>query len=211
MLTRVKTGLDESRYQRFEGRGLERGAGALLGAALRHALLNRVPGAAVTAVRAEFDGLKTPPEWIRRLQSSLSLVALTLSSRAGSPLFLRLDVPPSTIVTAAELERPGVTVVDPSYEICATRKHRLTLELWLEQGFGMRFGGHARPLPEGAVAVDAFFGPVIRADYYVHHNDGDHLERVVLEVETNGVLTPQAALWKAALHAAPEWDVEIAD
>jgi DNA-directed RNA polymerase subunit alpha len=183
---------------------LDRGTGDEIGRALRHALLHAVPGTAVVAARARLDGKTPPPSWVRELCLNLSQLVL---AAVDAPPHLRIEVPAAGTLRAAELVAAGLRIVDPAHELCVVDRP-LELELWIESGYGMRYGCKRNPrdLPDGAWPVDAFFAPVRNADYYSEASrvgPWRDLDRLLLHVETNGALSPHEALWSAVRTLSP--------
>jgi len=204
--------LDESaRHARFVCEPLERGFGDLLGRSLRHALLNTIPCAAVVGARARCGGIEASRFWMREL--CLSLADLALDARA--PVFVRIEAPAGTVVRAAALARPGLQALDLARELCVAEEE-LVLELWIEPGHSMQLAVKRDPLtlPDGAWPVDAFFGPVRRADYFIERppsGSSAQLERLLLDVDTNGAVTPRDALRAAARALPPHFAVMLDD
>ena len=99
--------------------------------------------------------------------------------------------------------------------LCIAVGH-LSVELWVERGCGMRLASRRAPgLPADVVAVDAFFGPVLRADYFTERplvGAWIDCDRLTIDVETNGAMTPNEALWAAVrvLSNGPERRLDFA-
>jgi DNA-directed RNA polymerase subunit alpha len=189
---------DTDRRAEFVCEPLECGFGDELGAALRRMLLEAVPGAAVVGARARLGDVAPPASWMRELCLNLSQLVLGTAEMTS---YLRLEVPAGRVVRAATVADAGLSVVDAAQGLCIASEH-LALELWIERSCGMRLGAKAAhgALPADAWTVDAFFGPVRRADYHTERpqlRPWSHLDRLLLDVETNGAVTPHEALWAA--------------
>jgi DNA-directed RNA polymerase subunit alpha len=178
-------------YGDFVCEPLDRGVGDELGRALRHALLHDVPGTAVVAVRAQHASAT----WMRMLCLNASQIVIRGVDGARH---VRMDAPAGSVVRAGDL---GIEVVDPRQELCIAEKD-LAIELWLERGCGMRFGStlRERALPDRAWAVDAFFAPVRCVDVFTERpriGPWQHLDRLLIHIETNGAISADEALWMA--------------
>ena len=189
---------DSDRCGRFVCEPLDRGFGDELGRALRQVLLDALPGTAVVAARARLDGHAPEPGWMREL--CLNLSQLVLGTGETTP-YLRVELLAGSVMRGATLAALGLRVVEPEHPLCVA-SGRLVLELWLESGCGMRIGSKRAhvDLPDGAVAVDAFFGPVRRADYFTmrsHVGPWRNLDCLLLDIETNGAMSAHEALWTA--------------
>jgi DNA-directed RNA polymerase subunit alpha len=173
---------------------LDRGLGDELGRALRHALLHAVPGTAIVAVRARGAQDSVSPAWMRALCLEASQVVVAASE---AKTYIRVDASAGSVIRAGALD---LAVVDPHQPLCRAEDD-LTLELWLERGCGMRFGSMLRDRPTGAWPVDAFFAPVRCADCFTESprvGPWRHLDRLLIHVETNGAISADEALWRAA-------------
>jgi DNA-directed RNA polymerase subunit alpha len=195
------------RHTEFVCEPLDRGFGDQLGAALRRALLEHVPGAAVVAARARLDGVEPLASWMTELCLNLSQLVL---SAAETTQYVRLDVPAGRVVRADALASAGVSTLDGAHVLCIAHG-RLRLELWFERSFGMCLTPKwsYTSLPADAWPVEAFFCPVLRANYHVERpqiRPWNDLDRLLLDIETNGAVTPQEALW-TAVHALSRHDL----
>jgi DNA-directed RNA polymerase subunit alpha len=191
------------RIGRFVCEPLERDFALRLAPSLRQALLHAVSGTAIVGIHARLDGAEPAPGWSQALALNLSQVALRDADEAR---VITLEAPAGNIVRAAELARPRLHVVNPQQLVCVASQH-LRLELWIARGYGMRLAalGHDH-IPDSATPVDAFFGPVLRADCFVSEltvGAWRDCGRLVIDVETNGAMTPEEAM-SAAVRALLE-------
>ncbi|GIU84316.1 MAG: DNA-directed RNA polymerase subunit alpha [Acidimicrobiales bacterium] len=200
--------LDEpqANRQRFVIQPLEPGFGYTLGNALRRTLLSSVPGAAITSVRFddalhEFDTIPGVTEDVTDIILNLKNVVLRV--HVDEPVMLRLDVRGPKDVTAADIVTTAdVEVVNPDLHIATVNeKGRLAMDLTVEQGKGYR---SVEQFPEqstiGVIPVDAVFSPVRRVAYRVEPTrveQSTDYDRLVLDIETDGSLTPADALASA--------------
>lgn len=165
-----------------------------LALALRHALLHSVPGAAIVRMRARLDGTPAPDRWSSDLALALSQVAI---ADCDGDRQVTIEAAAGTTVRAWSLVDAGLSLIDGQPVLCVARG-QLTLELWIERRAGMRLASQTtHRLPAGVVAVDAFFTPVLRADCFCTQptvGAWADCSRLVIEVETNGTITPADAL-----------------
>ena len=193
------------RFGRIVVEPLEKGFGVTLGNALRRVLLSSVRGAAITAVRVEgvlheFSTVPGVREDVIELVLNLKHVPVRCHAEDESRI-LRLEAQGPCKVTAAMIELDSeIEFVDPDAYICELEEGAsLAMDLYVEQGVG--YAPNDRPrapyLPVDSLPIDALFSPVERVKYEVQaarvgqRTDYDSL---VLEVWTNGVITPEEAI-----------------
>ena len=183
---------------------LEGGFGYTLGNTLRRTLLSSIPGAAVTSVQIhqalhEFTTVPGVTEDVTEM--ILNLKELVLTSEAAEPVTVRLDVKGPAEVTGADIQTTSdVAVVNPDHHIAAVnRDGRLELTMVVQRGFGYRSAElNKQPgSPIGVIPVDSIFSPVRRVAYQVEQLT-ERRDRLSLEVETNGAVSPRDALSSAA-------------
>ena len=203
-----KTLKNQSQYSKFVLEPLERGQGTTVGNALRRVLLSNLEGAAVTAVRIagvnhEFATIEGVREDV--LEILLNMKEVVLKSYSSQPQFGRVMVTGPATVRAAQFDLPSeVEIVDPGqYVATLAQGARLEMEFRIEKGKGYRSVERGR---DDAAAVDflqidAVFMPVNKVIYTVEDAriDGSlEKDRLLLDIWTNGSLTPQEALSQAA-------------
>lgn len=205
-----KTDLDYSQYSKFVLEPLERGQGTTIGNALRRVLLSNLKGTAVAAVRIagvnhEFATIPGVREDV--LEILLNMKELVLRSHSSDLQIGRLFAKGPMTVTAQDFELSSdVEVVDPDQYI-ATLSEDATLEMEfrIEQGTGYRAVDRSRDEAAALdfLQLDAIFMPVRKVNYTIEdaRGVGGALEkdRLILEIWTNGSLTPQEALSQAAV------------
>jgi DNA-directed RNA polymerase subunit alpha len=205
-------------YGKFVVEPLPHGFGTTLGTALRRALLNAVPGVAITSARIEgvsheFTALPHVLEDMTELILNLKEVAfqagpaLALEGDSAQRLAGRIEAQGLGEVTAADIELPHgeLEIVNPGLHL-ATLTHedaRLAIDLVIESGVGyVPADKHdVAPLGLGAIPVDSLFTPVTRVNHIVESTRVGHqtdLDRLILEIWTNGAMTPVIALSQAA-------------
>jgi len=190
---------------------LERGFGHTLGNALRRILLSSMPGCAIT--RAEIDGVLHEYSTIEGVQEdvmeillNLKGVALQMHNRAEATLKLSKKGPGP--VTAGDISLDhDVEVVNPEYVIAnLTKDGNLNMTLKVEMGRGyvpatVRAEQEEDTGPIGSLQLDASFTPVSRVSYTVDAarvEQRTNLDKLIIEIETNGTLDPEEAIRRAA-------------
>ena len=192
--------------QQFSVGPLEPGFGHTLGNSLRRTLLSSIPGAAITQIKFddalhEFSTIDGVVEDVTDIV--LNLKDVELRSHSDEPVTLRVDVRGAADVTAAVLEsNEQVEVLNPGLHLATvTSKGRLALELTVEVGRG--YLGSDRTSGEGAIGVipvDALFSPVRRVSIDVEPvsvGQAQDMDRLILDITTDGSLTPSDALASA--------------
>lgn len=204
----TKTDKDQSQISRFVIEPLERGQGTTLGNALRRVLLSNLEGAAITAVRIagvshEFATVPGVREDV--LDILLNMKKIVLKSYSSQPQIGRLLVQGPMTVTAEHFELPSdVELVDPTqYVATLSPNSTLEMEFRIEKGKGYRAVDKGRDDTSALdfMQIDSVFMPVRKVNYSVEDaRVGDAMEkdRLIMEVWTNGSLTPQEALSQAA-------------
>jgi DNA-directed RNA polymerase subunit alpha len=203
-----KTLKNQSQYSKFVLEPLERGQGTTVGNALRRVLLSNLEGAAVTAVRIagvnhEFATIEGVREDV--LEILLNMKEIVLKSYTSAPQIGRVMITGPATVRAAQFDLPSeVEIVDPGQYIATLAPGaRLEIEFRIEKGKGYRSVERGRE--DGSAVdflqIDAVFMPVSKVNYSVEDAriDGSlEKDRLLLEIWTNGSLTPQEALSQAA-------------
>jgi DNA-directed RNA polymerase subunit alpha len=192
--------------QRFAVGPLEPGFGHTLGNSLRRTLLSSIPGAAITMVRFddalhEFDTIQGVAEDVTDIILNLKDVVVT--SESSDPVTCRLDVKGAAVVTGADIECPAdVEVLNKDLLIATLNgKGRIAIDLTVEQGRG--YSSSDRDTENrtiGVIPVDAIFSPVRRVTFEVEPTrveQSTNYDRLVLDVETDGSITPGEALASA--------------
>ena len=188
----------------------ERGFAHTLGNPLRRILLSSMPGAAI--VQAEIESVLHEYGTIEGVQEDvvdllLNLKQLAVILESGSEAYLFVDKKGPGIVTAADIQLPGqVNIVNPDLVIAhLSDKAHLKMRLKVESGRGYRQAMVADD-PEvtkaiGVLNLDAIFTPVLRVTYAVERarvEQRTDLDKLVLDIETNGTIQPEEAIRIAA-------------
>lgn len=186
---------------------LPRGFGMTLGNPLRRVLLSSIPGTAIDWVR--IDGVQHEYTTVKDVKEDvvdiiLNIKAIDLRSAGDRPGKLRLEVEGRGEVTAGDIMASSdFEIVNPELHIATldSAKARLVIEMNVEQGRGYQPASAHEGLPIGVLPVDAIFTPVRKVNYTVERTRvGQHtdFERLVVEVWTNGAMSPSEAVRQGA-------------
>ena len=199
---------DFSQYGKFVLEPLDRGQGTTVGNALRRTLLSNLSGTAVTAVRIagvshEFSAIPGVREDV--LDVLLSMKQVVLKSHVPEAQIGRLFVKGPAKVTSGDFElSPDVEIINPEHYIASLADDAiLEMEFRIEQGMGYRPVEKNRDESPALdfLQVDAIFMPVRKVNYSVedaHVGSAVETDRLILDIWTDGSLTPQEALSEAA-------------
>ena len=199
-------GEEEANRQKFGVGPLEPGFGYTLGNSLRRTLLSSIPGAAVTQVRFddalhEFSTLSGVKEDVTDI--ILNLKDLVLHSYSDEPVTLRLYVRGPATVTAGDIQATSdVEILNPDLPIASLNgKGRLALDLTVERGRGyVSAERNKKSQTIGIIPVDSIFSPVRRVAFLVEPTrveQDTNYDRLVLDIETDGSISPREALASA--------------
>lgn len=195
-------------YAEFIIEPLEPGFGHTLGNALRRVMYVSIPGAAVTSIK--ISGAKHKFSTIPGLKENLvdfllnikGLNLRLLDSKTQSTV--RLSVKGPKEITAADLELPeDVEIVNKDHYLgfLSDKKAKLDLELTVERGMGYSLADERRIGTLGVIPTDAVFTPIRRVNYEVSATRvgrQTNLDKLTLQVWTNGVVKPREALDESA-------------
>lgn len=207
--TRIEYAELSETYGKFVVEPLDRGFGVTLGNALRRTLLSAIPGAAVTSVKIEgvLHEFSTIPGVVEDVtQVILNLKELTLRLHTDKPKLLRLEARGKKAVTASDIiEDAEVDVLNPEMHIATLDKKeaKLAMELVVERGKGYVPAERHRKSEHviGVIPVDSIFSPIQKVNYVVEDTRGGQnveMDRLVLEVWTDGSLRPEEGVQEAA-------------
>lgn len=191
---------------RFIVEPLEPGFGYTLGNTLRRTLLSRIPGAAVTSIQIEgiqheFSTVPGVVEDIVDMILNIKQVVVKLDGIDEQTLYL--SAKGAGEVTAGDLKVPaGVEIVNPDLHIATlSATGRLEMELTVAPGVGYRSAeSNKGGAPIGVIPIDAIYTPVRKVAYLVESTQVGQMtnfDRLVLDVETNGAVTPAEAISSA--------------
>ncbi|HET9729412.1 MAG TPA: DNA-directed RNA polymerase subunit alpha [Acidimicrobiia bacterium] len=202
----IEAGDADGNVQSFTISPLEPGFGHTLGNSLRRTLLSSIPGAAVTQVRFddalhEFDVIKGVKEDVTDV--ILNLKDLVLRCTSEEPVTLRLDKRGPCEVRAGDIQTTAdVEILNRDlYLATINASGRLALDLTVEQGRGyLSAERNKRTSTIGVIPVDAIFSPVRRVSFSIDPTrveQSTNFDRLTLEIETDGSITPREALASA--------------
>ena len=204
----VEPGVDPKRKATLVAQPLERGFGLTLGNSLRRILLSSLRGAAVTSV--SIDGVVHEFSSIPGVQEDvtdivLNLKQLAVRSHADGPKRVVLQKKGRGVVTGADIqETADIEVLNKDHVICTLDEAgEIRMELTIQNGKGYVPADRNRPddAPIGLIPIDSLYSPVKRVAYRVENTrEGQVLDydKLSLEIETNGALTPDDAAAYAA-------------
>jgi len=193
----------------FEIEPLDRGFGYTFGNSLRRVLLSSLGGAAVTSVRIEgvaheFSTISGVKEDVTDIVLNLKEIVCRLHSEATEVEVPLVATGPGE-VTAADIDLPsGVEILNPGSHV-ATLEKRTKLEMYLTVGRGRGYApaeeNKSEDQPIGVIPIDSIFSPVKRVAYQVESarvGQRTDYDKLMLDIETDGSVEPQAALREAA-------------
>ncbi len=195
-------------FCRFVAQPFERGWGTTVGNALRRALLSSIPGAAITAVKIEgadheFSAVPGVVEDVTDIILNLKKIPLRIHGQEATLLELSASGPGE--VTAGQLTGSHqVEVVDPSVHIATLSgdgELAMTVRVGLGRGYVQAEDNKTEDLDTAFIPIDSAHSPVRKANFRVEMarlGRMTNYERLVLEVWTNGTITPEEALSQAA-------------
>ncbi len=196
---------EEDNTQRFAISPLEPGFGHTLGNSLRRTLLSSIPGTAITEVRFdealhEFDTIEGVTEDVTDL--ILNLKDIVLKSELEEPVSVRIDKSGAGDLTAGDMAVSSeVEILNPSLHLATlSAKGRLSLDLTVGRGKGYTASSGHSSSTIGVIPIDAIFSPVRRVSFTVGKTrveQSTDFDELILEVETDGSITPRDALASA--------------
>jgi len=213
-IDRLDEGTDPS-YGKYRIEPLERGYGSTLGNALRRVLLSSIPGAAITFVRIEgvLHEFSTIPgvvedtsEILLNLKQLAIRVAAELDQPSEGPRVLRVRKRGPGELTGADVECPSdVEIANKDCHLAAldSDQAEISMEMEVETGRGYVPSEEQDKARQaiGSIPMDAIYTPVRKVAFHVEPTRVGHLtdlDRLVLEVTTNGTIEPHEAISEAA-------------
>ena len=200
----------DGRYGRFAVEPLERGYAITIGNALRRVLLSSMPGNAITWVK--IDGALHEYAYIPHVKEEVSDILLNVKrvrirSEGGRPGKMRLEISGEGRVCAGDIATSGdFEIVNPDLHLATLDSDdaSLSVEFNVEPGNGYvpAIQGDGLPgLPIGVLPVDAIFNPIRKVNYNTERTrvgNATDYERLVIEIWTDGTITPVDAVRKSA-------------
>ncbi len=195
-------------YGKFIAEPFERGYGMTIGNSLRRVLLSSIEGAAVTSIKLdgalhEFSALPGVLEDIT--QVVLNVKQLVLRAHSRQPKIIVIEKDKKGAVTAGDLQTDDtVEVINPDLQLCTLTKagkFRMELEVSRGRGYVPAEKHKKEGQPIGMIPVDALFSPVKRINFSVEDTRVGQVtdyDRLLLEIWTNGSMSPKDALLYAS-------------
>jgi DNA-directed RNA polymerase subunit alpha len=197
---------EENNRQRFALGPLDPGFGHTLGNSLRRTLLSSIPGAAITQVRFddalhEFDTISGVIEDVTDI--ILNLKDIVLISHSEEPVTLRLDARGPADISAKDIQLTSdIEILNGDLHLATLNKSgRIAVDITVSKGRGYR-SADANKQSEtiGVIPVDSIFSPVRRVSFDIEPTrveQSTEFDRLVLDIETDGSITPRDALASA--------------
>jgi len=195
-------------FGRMTAEPFEKGYALTVGNSLRRTLLSIVPGAAVSWVKIE--GVKpfysnNPAATESLTDVLLNLKKLAIQVPSDEPRVLRVEVTGPKDVKGEDVPETGAEILNPEAHLFTLEAGaKLVLELGV--GVGRRYQAADQPgggTPAGALSLDAAYSPITRVAYNVEMSRLGKItdyEKLVLEVWTNGAISPDDALTRASTY-----------
>lgn len=203
----VETSKDNA-YGRFTVEPLERGYGTTLGNSLRRIMLSSIPGAAVTSVKIdgvlhEFSTIPGVKEDVSEM--ILNIKGLSIRMHTNEPKTIRIEAKGKGVVTAGDIIADAeVEILNPEMHIATLDEDAtLNIELNISKGRGYvpSENNKTEGMPIGIIPIDSIFTPVTKVNYFVENTRVGQVtdyDRLVIEVFTDGSITPDEAISLAA-------------
>ena len=215
-------------YGKFLAYPFERGFGTTIGNTLRRILLSSIQGYAISAVRittideegnshvipSEFESIPEVVEDTPELINNLKSIRLLLQENMEEQT-IHVEWKGAGTMTGADLEKSGVQVINKEQVICTTMEGaNLDLEIQIDLGRGYVPAELNEKYIEhiGTIPVDSIFSPIQKVRYDIENTRVGHradYDKLILEVWTDGSLTPENALAEAAKVAKDHFTVFI--
>ena len=207
-------------FGKFSAQPFERGFGTTIGNALRRTLLSSIEGAAVTAIRIEgvlheFQSITGVVEDATDIILNLKQIPFKLNGDGPKALYLRADA--AGVVLSGSIEADSdVEILDPSYRLCSlsSKDAKLTMEIGVEKGRGYVMADRQRNVEHmiGLIPLDSIFSPIRKVNFTVDDTrvgQSVDFDRLTIEVETNGSITPDESLSQAAAIMQEQLDLFV--
>ncbi len=204
----VNPGADPRREATLIAEPLERGFGLTLGNALRRILLSSLQGAAVQSVHIdgvlhEFSSIAGVREDVTDIVLNIKDIAIKMQGDGPKRMVVKKSGPGQ--VTAGDISTVGdIVVLNPDLVLCTLDEGaEIRMEFTVNTGKGYVAAERNRPedAPIGLIPVDSLYSPVKKVSYKVENTrEGQILDydKLTLQIETNGAVSPEDALAYAA-------------
>lgn len=195
-------------YGKFFAEPFERGYGTTIGNALRRVLISSIDGAAVTSIKIdgmlhEFSAVEGVYE--DGTQIVLNIKKLVIRYHGKGTKKITVDVKKKGPITGRDIQTDEtVEVINPDQVICTLTKDshfRMEMEIGRGRGYVSAERNKQEGAPIGMVPVDSIFSPVVKVNFGVEETRVGQItdyDRLILEVWTNGAMTPEEAMLYAS-------------
>src|SRR6201995_484699 len=206
-------------YAKFLAEPFETGYGHTIGNSIRRVLLSSLEGAAITSIKIdgamhEFTTVDGVVEDVTDIILNLKKILFKAHSREPQTLLLSVNKEGEVLAGDIELNQ-NVELVNPKQHICTLdKKKKFEMELEVRVGRGFCPGDENKKPNQaiGVIAIDSLFSPVTRVRYAVESarvGQRTDYDRLVLEIWTDGRITPDDALTQASAILAHHLDVFV--
>lgn len=199
---------EDDHYVKVEMSPLERGYGTTLGNSLRRVLLSSLPGSAPSSIKIEgvlheFTVVEGVTEDVSEIV--LNVKGIALKKNNDEPVSLTLDVKGPKVVTAADFQQDvEVEIANKDHYIATLNKDaHLQMEMCVINGRGYAIADQNKREddPIGTIWIDSSFTPVKKCNFTVENTRVEQItdyDKLILEVWTNGTITPIEAISEGA-------------
>ena len=206
-------------YAQFVAEPFEAGYGHTIGNSLRRTLLSSLEGAAITSVKIEgapheFTSMPGVVEDV--VEIILNLKKVKFKAHDHEPRNLTLSVNKQGAITAGDITSTAqCEVLNPDQHICTLdKKMKFEAEFTVRVGRGFATGDENKGVdkPIGVIAIDSIFSPVTKVKYAVEQTrvgQRTDYDKLILDIWTDGRLTPEEALLQSAAILRHHLDVFV--
>ena len=206
---------DDIRFGRFVVEPLERGYGTTLGNSLRRIMLSSLPGAAVSSVKIkgvlhEFSSIPGVKEDVPEIIMNIKSLAIKNNSSSAETKQAYIEFSGKGVVTAGDIKADSdIEILNPDQVIATlVEGGSLNMEMTIGSGRGYIVAEDNKKIlaqnnktKVGAIAIDSLYSPIERINYEVENarvGQNNNYDKLILEVWTNGSISPEEALALAA-------------
>lgn len=205
---RVESQVADDYYGKFIISPLERGYGTTLGASLKRILLGGMTGSAVTTVKVNdglnvYDNIPGVRENVAQVILQIKQIRPIVAGNQQGRMEMHIEWDKPGTVSAGQILCPtNVRILNPELYLFTVDSGSGSIDLTVEVGEGYLSAEEHAPVPDGFLPIDANFSPV---DRVVHDVDAARVrqktnyDKLVMEIWTDGTITPQEALSKSAI------------
>ncbi|MBN2090190.1 DNA-directed RNA polymerase subunit alpha [candidate division KSB1 bacterium] len=194
-----------STYGKFSVQPLERGFGVTIGNALRRVLLSSLPGSAITLIRIdniyhEFSSIPGVKEDVAEIILNLKEVRIKLLNKRPEKVVLSLEGPIDFKAGDIGQGNTDFEILNPDHHIATLNEDanfKLELRIGRGRGYVPAEENKVPDQPIGTIPIDALFSPILNVSYQVENTrvgQRTDYEKLILEITTDGSITPDDAL-----------------